>query len=835
MHLARGLREQDRMVTCMEVVKGSGEEKARVKEAILKKLQCCLGTTIEDASLEQRYKAVALVARDEIMGKWLRCNKEIERQGQKQLYYLSMEFLIGPVFENNIMNLLRDEVYRDACYDLGIDWEKLKEKETDPGLGNGGLGRLAACFLDSLAALKLPAFGCGLRYEYGLFKQKIEDGYQVEVPDDWLSNGNVWEIPRPEEQEEVRLGGRVEQCLENGRTIFKHVDYKAVQAIPYDMPVLGYGTSMVDTLRLWKAQSSATLDMESFNRGDYIGAISTKEWDEMITKVLYPDDSHFQGKILRLKQQYFLVSATIQSIIRRFKKQFQDVHMLPDKVVIHINDTHPALAIPELMRILVDEEGLDWDTAWDITTRTYAYTNHTVMSEALERWPVSLVKDLLPRIYMIIHEINERYCRKLWERYPGQWDKISRMAIEAYDEIRMANLCIAGSYSVNGVSMLHTEILKKQVFNDFYLYQPEKFRGITNGIVHRRWMLHANPKLAGLISEAIGDGWIQNPKELEQLKKYAKDPGFREGFRLIKRCNKEDLARYILKDNGVRVDPDSIFDVQIKRLHEYKRQLLNVLHIMYLYNRLVEDCEFDIYPRTFIFGAKAAPGYHKAKLIIKLIHSVADRVNRDTRIGNRLKVVFLDNYRVSLAEKIIPAAEVSEQISTAGKEASGTGNMKLMLNGALTVGTFDGANVEIHNAVGPDNIFIFGLMAEEVEHIYKKGGYNPWELYERDQDLKKVLDQLAGGFLDSEDAMMFKDIVDALLWGNGGIGDPYMVLKDFDSYRKIQQRVDREYRYPDLWWRKAILNVAGAGMFSSDDTIRNYNRDIWKLSKIEMQ
>ncbi|NLW01388.1 MAG: glycogen/starch/alpha-glucan phosphorylase [Clostridiales bacterium] len=825
-----GLGEGSTDVTCTNTNVSLGNNKERIKECIINKLQFSLGTALEDAAQEQLYKAVALVVRDEIMKIWFSHNQNMKKRDEKELYYFSMEFLIGPVLGNNIMNLLESEAYREACSDLGIDLEKIEEQENDPGLGNGGLGRLAACFMDSLASLGLPAFGCGLRYEYGLFKQAIKDGCQVELPDDWLSDGDTWSIPRFNEQEEVRFGGRVEQAWENDRMVFRHVDYEPVIAVPYDMPVLGYGSSRVNTIRLWSAKSPSTLDMDCFNRGDYIGAVRKKELDEVITKVLYPEDSHNMGKVLRLKQQYFLVSATVQSMIRRFKSKYKNIRMLPEKAVIHINDTHPALVIPELMRVLIDEEGLDWDTAWDITVKTCAYTNHTVMSEALERWPVSLVRELLPRIYMIIHEINERYCRYLWEKYPGQWDRISRMAVTAHDEIRMANLCIVGSSYINGVSRLHTEILKKHIFQDFYASHPEKFLGITNGIAHRRWLLRANSKLADLINEIIGDKWIEQPERLEELKIYADDPGFKEQFKRIKHDNKRKLAGYIMDANGIKVDPDSLFDIQIKRLHEYKRQLLNLLHIMYLYNRLSEDPGFDMHPRTFIFGAKAASGYHMAKQIIRLIHCLADRINRDERIGDKLKVVFLNNYRVSLAEKIIPAAEVSEQISTAGKEASGTGNMKLMLNGALTVGTFDGANVEIYNAVGADNIFIFGMTAREVEELYRSGSYNPRKIYESDDDLRKILDQLAGDFLTPGGYPVFKDIADSLLTGNGGMPDPYMVIKDFDSYRRIQQQVDKEYRCPGIWWKKAIINTACAGVFSSDLTVGKYNDRIWKLS-----
>lgn len=804
--------------------------KIRIKEAILEKLRHHFGKNLEDASKYQLYNACAMVIRDEIMEKWTGCREELDKGNTKKLYYLSVEFLMGRALGNNLMNLLEKDVYRGACRELGIDMEEIMETEPDAGLGNGGLGRLAACFLDSLTTLKFPAVGCGIRYEYGLFKQRIIDGCQIEMPDPWLEHGNVWEIYKPEEQEEVRFGGVVTEIWENGRLRIYHEDYHSVMAVPYDVPITGYNSDVINTLRLWSAHSPKHLDMSLFSRGDYIRAMAEKELKEVISKVLYPEDNHYEGKALRLKQYYFFVSATMQHIVREHKKKYK-LSELPQKVAVHINDTHPALAIPELIRILTDQEGLGWDEAWDITTKIFAYTNHTIMGEALERWPVQLFKSLLPRIYMIVNEMNERYCRQLWKEYPGQWETISSMALIAYDEIRMSNLCIAACHSINGVSKLHTDILKNQVFREFYKVHPEKFHSITNGVTHRRWLLHANPNLASLITDTIGEEWIIEPLELKKLERYSEDGAFRDEFRKIKRENKEKLCRYMLEHNDIEVDPSSIFDVHIKRLHEYKRQLLNVFHIMYLYNRLVENTHEDIYPRTFIFAAKASPGYHMAKLIIKLINSVADRINGDKRVRNIIKVAFLEDYSVSLAEKIIPAAEISKQISTAGKEASGTGNMKLMLNGALTLGTLDGANVEIRDAVGSDNIFIFGLRSENVARYQKYGGYRPIDIYEQNHALKEVMDQLINGFLEPEGTMAFKEIYNSLLFGDGRSADPYMVLMDFESYIHVNERADREYRNPDTWWKKAVINTANAGRFSSDRTVLEYNDIIWKMEK----
>jgi starch phosphorylase len=808
------------------------KEKTRIKDSIEGKLRRHFGKSIEDATKNQLYKACAMTIRDEIMEKWTNSAEEIEEQNGKQLYYLSVEFLMGRALGNNIMNFIKSDVYKDACSELGISIDSLEETEPDAGLGNGGLGRLAACFMDSLTTLGLPGTGCSIRYEYGLFKQRIIDGYQIEMPDPWLEDGSIWEIQKPEEQEEVRYGGRIIESYENGKLKFKHEGYHSVMAIPYDVPVTGYKSKVVNSLRLWSARSPKYIDMGLFSRGDYRRASEEKEIAEVISKVLYPEDNHYEGKALRLKQHYFFVSATMQYIVRKHKLN-NKLKNLPDKVAVHINDTHPSLAIPELMRILVDIEGMEWEEAWDITTRTFAYTNHTIMSEALERWPVQLFKEQLPRIYMIICEINERYCKMLWNHFPGQWDKISSMAIIAYDELRMANLCMAGSHSINGVSELHTEILKNQVFNDFYRVKPENFCSITNGITHRRWLLHANPGLASLINDSIGDGWILNPVELEGLSAFADDSSFKEKFGAVKRENKVRLAEYIKDYNNVIVDPDSIFDVQVKRLHEYKRQLLNIFHIMYLYNRLTANPNSDIHPRTFIFGAKASPGYQRAKLIIKLINTIADKINNDKSINGKLKVVFLEDYKVSLAEKIMPAAELSEQLSTAGKEASGTGNMKFMLNGALTVGTLDGANIEIKELVGSKNIFIFGLTASQINKFYEFGGYDSREIYEQNAALKTIIDQLINGFFTNDNTKIFNDIYHSLLFKNGNMADPYFVLKDFESYVHIQERVDRKYRKPESWNRKAIINVAKSGYFSSDRTVAEYNNKIWNLQKVD--
>ena len=791
------------------------------------------GRTPKTISKTQLYKALAMVVRDLVMERWAYSREILHRQTQREVYYLSMEFLVGQSLERNLLVLGMESVAREVCQEFGVTLEEICELESDAGLGNGGLGRLAACFADSMATVGIPAHGYGIRYEYGLFKQKIVDGYQIELVDPWLEDGNLWETPLPEEAQIVRFGGYVEPEFRDGRMVFVHKGYQQVKAIPYEVPVMGYQSSLVNSLIFWGARAMKHLDFNLFGQGRYLSAVEEKELAEVISKVLYPEDNHREGKALRLKQQYFFVSASIQHIVSHFKARGNDIRDFAKKTVIQINDTHPALSILELMRILIDEEGLGWDEAWEITTSTFAYTNHTIMEEALEKWPADLFRELLPRLWDIVHEINERFCRELWDKYPGDWDRIASLAIVADNQVKMAHLCIVGSFSVNGVAQLHAEILKNNVFRDFYQLYPHKFIGITNGITFRRFLVKANPTLADLITERIGSDWVLESERLEAFAEYSRDPEVQRALAEIRRHNKLKLAAYIEKHNGIRVDPNSIFDVQVKRLHEYKRQLLNVLHIMALYNRLLANPDFDMIPRTFIFGAKAAPGYRMAKLIIKLIHSVGEAINNDSRINDKLKVVFLENYRVSLAELIIPAAAVSEQISTAGKEASGTGNMKFMLNGALTIGTLDGANVEIAEAVGEENMFIFGLTADEVDRYYRYGGYHPIDIIESDPELAQVLDQLVNGFLPVEHPDIFREIYHGLKYGHPGqMADPYFVIKDFASYSEAHQRIDALYRRPEEWWAKAIINISQAGRFSSDRTINEYNERIWRVPRL---
>lgn len=809
----------------------NGDQKKIFRVALETKVQRMFGRTIRGASQEQIYQAISQVVADMIKEQWAYSRELMRGQAEKEVYYLSMEFLMGRALGNNIINLGIEEAVIEVCADLGIKYQEVQEIEPDPGLGNGGLGRLAACFMDSLATLGYKATGCGIRYEYGLFKQKIMDGYQVEVPDPWLENGTNWEIPLPEETEIVKFGGFVEVKEGEDRLIYEHKGYQSVRAVPYDMPVLGYQSDVVNSLRLWAARATKHLDMSLFGQGKYLDALEEKELAEVISKVLYPDDNHPEGKALRLKQQYFFVSASIQNIVHNYRKRYGvKIAEFADHIAIHINDTHPALAIPELMRILLDEEGLDWDSAWQITKSTFAYTNHTILEEALERWPEDLFRNLLPRLWDIVYEINERFCAEVWQRHPGDWDKVARMSIIANHEIKMAHLCIVGSFSVNGVAQLHSEILREQVFQEFAQFYPGKFINVTNGVTFRRFLLKSNKNLANLLTTKIGSNWIKHPEQLKDFLTYQEDGEVQEDLKAIRFANKLSLAAYISEHNNLTVDPKSIFDVQIKRLHEYKRQLLNILHVLYLYNRLLEDPNFDLYPRTFIFGAKAAPGYGTAKLIIKLIHDVGERINNDRSINDRLKVVFLENYNVSLAEAIIPASDVSEQISTAGKEASGTGNMKFMLNGALTIGTLDGANVEIAQAVGRENIFIFGLTSTETNQYYLNGQYNPKEIYLNDPYLKQVLDQLVDGFINTQHPELFQELYQGLLYGHGAMADPYFVLKDFDSYRQAHEKINRQYLDQTIWWKKAILNISNAGYFSSDRTIEQYNKKIWQLS-----
>ena len=815
----------------MELKKKSVEQ---IKEELLEKLSTTFGCGIEEATDEQVYQALAMMVRDEVMQRRSVSRGVRKQTGSKKVYYLSAEFLVGRALYNNMVNLVNEGNYLKALDELGIDKSVIFEEEPEPGLGNGGLGRLAACFLDSLTTLKLPAMGCSIRYEFGLFRQKLVDGYQVEVPDNWLDWGNVWEIPRPEQTVEVHFGGRVVPYDDHGRMRFAHENYTTVLAVPYDIPTLGYDTTMVNFLRVWSARSPKQIDMQSFNSGQYVKAMAERELAEVISKILYPNDDSYQGKELRLKQQYFFSSASVQYAVSDFLKVYgPNWSIFPDKVAIHINDTHPAVAIPELMRVLMDEHDLGWDEAEDICRRTFAYTNHTVLQEALERWPESLFAETLPRIYMILQEMNRRLCEKLWKSYPGQWERIGHMAILGYNQAHMANLCVAYAHSINGVSAIHTDILKKQTFHDFYILEPQKFVSITNGITHRRWLIQCNPGLSSLIDEAIGDGWRKDMDQLIRLKSFADDAAFREKFAKIKAENKLRLAEHVRRQQGIEMNPDSLFDAQAKRLHEYKRQLMNALGILMRYNEIAANPDRTYLPRTYIFGAKAAPGYQRAKLTIKLINSIADMVRRHPVASKYIDVVFLENYSVSQAEVLMPAAELSEQISTAGKEASGTGNMKFMMNGAVTIGTMDGANCEIHDAVGAENIYIFGLTAEQVERGYSS--YRSYEIYETNPAIRKALEQLIDGTLCPEHPRMFQEIYHALLFGDGGgMADPYFVLKDLPQYMAAQKKIDGDYTDKDLWLRKAVLNTACSGGFSSDRTIREYNDKIWHLKPLNL-
>lgn len=809
-------------------------DKDSIKKSIIGKLQRYNGRTIAEATSQQIYKALASTVRDQIMQKWMIAREERKESKAKRLYYLSVEFLMGRTLYCNMLNLCSTEVYRDALLELGIDLNSVLKEEPEPGLGNGGLGRLAACFLDSLSSLDLPAMGCTIRYEYGLFRQKIVDGQQVELPDDWLNNGNVWEMAVPEDACEVHYGGQIEETVENGVRKFRQKDYYTVEAVPYDMPAVGYDTDTVNTLRMWRARSPKGIDLCSFGQGNYVRATQEIELAEVISKVLYPEDNHYEGKMLRLKQHYFFTSATLQYALKSFKRMYgTNFALLPEKVVFHVNDTHPGLVIPELMRLLMDEEGLGWDEAADITQKTVAYTNHTIMSEALEKWPEDMVQGQLPRIYMILQEINRRLCEKLWEKFPGAWDRIAQMAVLAYGQVHMANLCVAMSFSVNGVSQLHGEILKSDTFKDYYAMEPEKFSAITNGITHRRWLLSCNLDLTNLIRDTIGDGFMKEPERLQEILPYRDDAAFRQEFARIKHHNKERLSKMVLAHQNIAVDPLFLYDVQAKRLHEYKRQLLNALHILVLYNRIVEDAHFTMAPRTFFFGAKASPGYRRAKLIIRFIIALSQLIAKHPRASKMLQVVFLENYDVSTAEILIPAAELSEQLSTASKEASGTGNMKFMMNGALTIGTMDGANVEIAQQAGMDNIYIFGMRADRVQSLYQERTYNPMQIFETNQEIRKAMTQMIDGTLFPDNPAALQELYHALLLGEYGCNaDPYFVLKDFGSYAMAQLRVDEDYRHPDKWWRMAITNTATSGVFSSDRTIAEYNDKIWHLKPL---
>ena len=810
-------------------------DKDSIKASIIGKLQRYNGRTIEEASNGQIYRALASTVRDQIMQKWMISREERKTNNNKRLFYLSVEFLMGRSLYTNILNLVSLDAYKQALDELHIDVDKVLQEEPEPALGNGGLGRLAACFMDSLASLDLPAMGCSIRYEYGLFRQKIVDGQQVELPDYWLGNGNVWEMPVMEDACEVHFNGHVEMGNENGRTVFRHVGYNTVEAVPYDMPLVGYDTSTVNSLRLWSARAPKRIDLSDFNHGHYVQASEEKELAEAISNILYPEDNHYEGKLLRLKQQYFFTSATLQYILKDFKKlNGTNWSKLPEKVVIHINDTHPGLAIPELMRLLMDEEGLGWDEAQQIVSRTMAYTNHTIMAEALEKWPEDMVKSLLPRIYQILVEMNKRLCARLWNFFPGEAERVGRMAIIAYGYIHMANLCVAMTFSTNGVSQLHGDILKQETFHDFYLVMPEKFSAITNGITHRRWLMACNPALTKLICDTIGTDWVKDPELLHDLAPYADDAAFREQFEKIKHSNKVRLSNFLKEHQGAIVDPNFIFDAQSKRLHEYKRQMLNALHILVLYNRIVNDPNFTMHPRVFIFGSKAAPGYNRAKQIIRFINGLSALIAKHPRASKMLQVVFLENYDVSSAQMLIPATEISEQISTASKEASGTGNMKYMMNGAITIGTMDGANVEISEQVGMDNIYIFGMRSDTVLDMYRERNYNPMTIFETNQELRLAMTQMIDGTVLPDAPSALQDLYHSLLIGDwGNMADPFFVLKDFGSYSMAQRRIDADYADRDKWNRMAVINTAMSGVFCSDRTIREYNDTIWHLDPLK--
>ena len=809
-------------------------KKEAFKKSVKDNVKFLYRKTIEEATQEQIFQAVSYTVKDVIIDNWLATQKAYDEQDPKIVYYMSMEFLMGRALGNNLINLCAYGEVKEALEELGFDLNCIEDQEPDPALGNGGLGRLAACFLDSLATLNYAAYGCGIRYHYGMFKQKIQNGYQIEVPDNWLKNGYPFELRRPEYAKEVHFGGyvRVEYDPEKGGNKFIHEGYQAVKAIPYDMPITGYDNDVVNTLRIWDAEPIVDFELDSFDKGDYKKAVEQENLARNIVEVLYPNDNHYAGKELRLKQQYFFVSASLQAAIAKYKKKHDDIKKLYEKVTFQMNDTHPTVAVAELMRILMDEEGLGWDEAWEVTRKSVAYTNHTIMSEALEKWPIELFSRLLPRVYQIIEEINRRFILEIQAKYPGNYEKIKKMAIIYDGQVKMAHLAIAAGYSVNGVARLHTEILKNQELKDFYELMPQKFNNKTNGITQRRFLLHANPLLADWITEHIGPDWVTDLPQLKKLAVYADDEKALQEFMNIKFKNKERLAKYILEHNGVEVDPHSIFDVQVKRLHEYKRQLLNILHVIYLYNQIKMHPEMEFYPRTFIFGAKASAGYATAKKIIKLINSVADVVNNDASINGKIKVVFIENYRVSNAEWIFAAADVSEQISTASKEASGTGNMKFMLNGAPTLGTMDGANVEIVEEVGAENAFIFGLSSDEVINYENNGGYDPNVIYNTDEEIRQVLMQLINGTF-SNDTELFRDLYDSLLnTKNTDRADRYFILADFRSYADAQKRVEAAYKDEKGWAKKALLNTAHSGKFTSDRTIQEYVDDIWHLDKV---
>ena len=805
-------------------------DKKTFKKEVKNNVKSLYRRTVEEATPQQLFQAVSYAVKEAIIDDWIATQNQYKKDDPKIVYYMSMEFLMGRALGNNMINLTCYDGVREALEEMGLDLNVIEDQEPDAALGNGGLGRLAACFLDSLATLGYPAYGCGIRYRYGMFKQAIEDGYQVEKPDDWLKNGNPFEIKRDEYAVEVKFGGYVDvETGANGKQKFVQKNYQSVRAVPYDMPIVGYGNHIVNTLRIWDAEAINNFNLDSFDKGEYQKAVEQENLARTICEVLYPNDNHMAGKELRLKQQYFFISASVQRAVQKYKETHDDIRKFHEKVTFQLNDTHPTVAVAELMRILVDEEGLEWDEAWDVTRKTCAYTNHTIMAEALEKWPIELFSRLLPRVYQIIEEINRRFVIEIQQAYPGNQDKIRSMAILYDGQVRMAHLAIAGSYSVNGVARLHTEILKKRELKDFYEMMPNKFNNKTNGITQRRFLLHGNPLLANWVTDKIGDDWITNLEHIKKLNVYVDDEKCQQEFMNIKYQNKVRLAKYIKEHNGIDVDPRSIFDCQVKRLHEYKRQLLNILHVMHLYNQIKEHPEMDIVPRTFIFGAKAAAGYHTAKLTIKLINSVADRINNDPSINGKIKVVFIEDYRVSNAELIFAAADVSEQISTASKEASGTGNMKFMLNGALTIGTMDGANVEIVEEVGEENAFIFGMSADEVMEFERNKNYYPADIYNNNEDVRKVMTQLVNGYYSPQTPELFRPLYNALLHQ-----DTYFTLRDFDSYKEAQKRVDAAYRDEKSWARKAMLQTANCGKFSSDRTIQEYVDDIWKLEKVTL-
>ncbi len=811
--------------------------KSEFKAAVKENMKVLFRKTVEEATQEQLFQAVSYAVKDTIIDQWMDSQKAFEEQEPKIVYYLSMEFLMGRALGNNLINLTQYKEVKEALEEMGLDLNVIEDQEPDAALGNGGLGRLAACFLDSLATLGYCAYGCGIRYRYGMFKQKIENGYQVEVPDNWLKNGNPFELRRPEYAKIVKFGGniRIQYNTETKRNDFIHENYSSVRAVPFDMPIVGYNNSVVDTLRIWDAEPINDFQLDQFDKGDYRKAVEQENLARNIVEVLYPNDNHYAGKELRLKQQYFFISASIQAAVEKYEKKYGDLHKLHEKVAFQLNDTHPTVTVPELMRILIDEKGFEWDEAWEVTCKTCAYTNHTIMAEALEKWPIELFSRLLPRIYQIVEEINRRFLIDIEAKYPGNQAKKDAMAIVHNGQVRMANLAIVGGHAVNGVAQLHTEILKKDVLKDFYEMMPEKFNNKTNGITQRRFLLHGNPLLADWVTDKIGNEWITDLSQISKLKLFVDDPKAQHEFMNIKYQNKQRLAKYILEHNGVEVDPRSIFDVQVKRLHEYKRQLMNILHVMYTYNQIKQHPEMEYYPRTFIFGAKAAAGYRRAKLTIKLINAVADVINNDKSINGKLKVVFIENYRVSNAEMIFAAADASEQVSTASKEASGTGNMRFMLNGAPTLGTMDGANVEIVEEVGEENAFIFGLSSDEVINYEQKGGYNPMDIFNNDHEIREVLMQLINGTY-SADTELFRDIYNSLLNTlSSDRADTYFILADFRSYIDAQKRVEAAYRDEKRWARMAMMNTACCGKFTSDRTIEQYAKEIWNLDKVTVK